>query len=142
MRQYFAGYYFGDFNRQIIMKKGHLISRFKGPGKFLNFILVFKKSDLYINWREQNRIFQKLTFKVTWEFFQIDLLLYFTTVRRYEMELTSERVICRYTSFIYCCCYMLTIFFGGFEFSLWVLNFARIFYFLTIAKNTNLKTKD
>ena len=121
------------------MKKGHLISRFKGLGKFLNFILVFKKSDLYINRREQNRIFQKLTFKVNWEFFQIDVLLYFTTVRRYEMELTSKRVICRYASCIYCRCHMLTIFFGGFEFSLWVLNFARIFYFLTIAKNTNLK---
>ena len=63
VRQYFAGYYFGDLSRQIIMKKGHLISPFKGLGKFLNFILVFKKSDLYINRREQNRIFQKLTLR-------------------------------------------------------------------------------
>ena len=129
MRQYFAGYYFGDFSRQIIMKKGHLISRFKGLGKFLNFILVFKKSDLYINRREQNRIFQKLTFKVNWEFFQIDVLLYFTTVRRYEMELTSKRVICRYTSCIYCCCYMLTIFFSRFEFFFMGIKFRKDFLF-------------
>ena len=92
------------------MRKGHLISRFKGLGKFHNFILVFKKSDLYINWRKQNHIFQKLTFKINWEYFKIDILRYFTTVRRYEMQFTSKRVICRYASCIYCCCYILTIF--------------------------------
>ena len=43
----FAGFYFCDLNKQIIMKKGHLISAIQASSSILNRILVFKKSDLF-----------------------------------------------------------------------------------------------
>ena len=42
-RQYFAGFYFRDFNRQL-RKKG---VKFR-DSLFLNFIIFFKKSELFI----------------------------------------------------------------------------------------------
>lgn len=43
----FAGFYFCDLNKQIIMKRGHLISAIQGSSSILNLKSTQLKSDLF-----------------------------------------------------------------------------------------------